>query len=81
MPIEKQNKWRCVSQYYQVKEWAVKYKAEVSETAERFGGGFLKLLVRAFVHADKINTNKMIDVWKKEFTVLYHMNKARKDKR
>lgn len=54
-------------------EWAANHKAEVFDLAQKYSGSFVRRMIEAFIHADAINTRKMIEMWSEYFESLYEM--------
>ena len=58
------------------KKWARNNKAEVKEIADKYSGSFVKALVDAFIRADAVNTEKILDTWPGYFQGLYHSRRG-----
>lgn len=55
------------------KNWARTQKAEAMHIALMYSGSFMRSLVTALNHADRVNTEKILDTWSEEFQGLFKM--------
>lgn len=63
------------------REWARSQKAEVHEAAEAYSGGFVKAIAGAFIHADRENTEKLLDTFPDYFKQLHYIHLTVKEKK
>lgn len=59
------------------REWAISSGTEPRTMARRFSGLFDNALVEAFVHADAVNMEKILDTWPEVFKRLYKIYKEK----
>ena len=58
------------------REWAITSGTQPRTICRRFGGTFDNALIEAFVHADVVNMEKILDTWPEIFKRLYKINQG-----
>ena len=58
------------------REWAISHGSEVRTVARKFSGVFVNNLMDAYVHADVLNSEKILDTWPEVFKQLYKIYEA-----
>jgi len=66
-------------EFSKVAKWATENRGEVYDISRKYSGSFVQKLADAFVSADVVNTNKILNMWQEEFVELYNLNKAWKE--
>ena len=63
------------------RDWARNQKGEVHQIANVYSGNFVKAMVEAFVHADRENTEKLLNAFPEYFKQLHQFHLAIKEKK